>query len=140
MLQEVERAIDIFEQKTHKWATGLFLFDNTPSHQKRADDALSARKMPKRPSLTRMAPECIMAPFQMVPASRSITPKIIRQCLAGSKVWRKLSRNAISGQQLGLMLNVTASNASLGALIAVVAGFFSYSLTVLRKNHGLKST
>jgi hypothetical protein len=50
MLVEVERAIDIFEWKTHKWATGLFLFDSAPSHQKRAADALSARKMPKQPS------------------------------------------------------------------------------------------
>ncbi|KAJ7307025.1 hypothetical protein DFH08DRAFT_657161, partial [Mycena albidolilacea] len=50
MLVEVERAIDIFERKTHKWATGLILFDNAPSHQKRTADALSARKMPKQPS------------------------------------------------------------------------------------------
>ena len=28
-------------------ATGLFLFDNAPSHQKWAANALSARKMPK---------------------------------------------------------------------------------------------
>jgi hypothetical protein len=28
----------------------LFLFDNAPSHQKRADDALSARYLPKRPN------------------------------------------------------------------------------------------
>lgn len=33
-------------------ATGLFLFDNAPSHQKRAPDALSARKMPKGPHAT----------------------------------------------------------------------------------------
>jgi hypothetical protein len=51
MLEQVEKAIDIFERKTHKWVTGLFLFDNAPSHQKRAADALSARKMPKRPAL-----------------------------------------------------------------------------------------
>ncbi|KIJ32847.1 hypothetical protein M422DRAFT_95085, partial [Sphaerobolus stellatus SS14] len=30
--------------------TGLFLFDNAPSHQKQAPDALSARKMPKGPA------------------------------------------------------------------------------------------
>jgi hypothetical protein len=44
--------IDIFKGKTNGFATGLFLFDNTPSHQKRAPDALSARKMPKNPHPT----------------------------------------------------------------------------------------
>ncbi|KAF8059298.1 hypothetical protein FPV67DRAFT_1400947, partial [Lyophyllum atratum] len=47
LLRQVDKAIDIFEEKTNGFATGLFLFDNAPSHQKRADDALSARKMPK---------------------------------------------------------------------------------------------
>lgn len=47
---QVDRAIDIFKRKTNGFATGLFLFDNAPSHQKRAPDALSARKMPKRPN------------------------------------------------------------------------------------------
>jgi hypothetical protein len=49
-LAQVDQAIDIFDLKTSRFATGLFLFDNAPSHQKRADDALSARKMPKRPT------------------------------------------------------------------------------------------
>ena len=45
--RQVDHAIDIFEGKTNGYAQGLFLFDNAPSHQKRAPDALSARKMPK---------------------------------------------------------------------------------------------
>jgi hypothetical protein len=45
-LQQVDHAINIFEERTNGFAVGLFLFDNAPSHQKRADDALSARKMP----------------------------------------------------------------------------------------------
>jgi hypothetical protein len=49
-MQQVEKAIDIFESKTNGFATGLFLFDNAPSHQRRADDALSAQKMPKQPN------------------------------------------------------------------------------------------
>ena len=48
MLQ-VDKAIDIFEGKTKGQAIGLFLFDNAPSHQRRAPHALSARKMPKYP-------------------------------------------------------------------------------------------
>ena len=48
----MEYAIDIFESKTNDVATGLFLFDNSPSHQKRAADALSAYRMPKPYVLT----------------------------------------------------------------------------------------
>ncbi|THU79940.1 hypothetical protein K435DRAFT_810298 [Dendrothele bispora CBS 962.96] len=51
LLQETEKAIDIFENKTHGMMTGLFVFNNAPSHMKRAPDALSARKMPKGPKL-----------------------------------------------------------------------------------------
>lgn len=49
LLAQVEKSIDIFDRKTNGFATGLFMFDNAPSHQKRAADALSARQMPKRP-------------------------------------------------------------------------------------------
>ncbi|KAF8171707.1 hypothetical protein BJ912DRAFT_833259, partial [Pholiota molesta] len=52
LLMQVDNAIDIFEGKTNGFVTGLFLFDNAPSHQKRAPDALSARKMPKNPHAT----------------------------------------------------------------------------------------
>jgi hypothetical protein len=48
LLAQVDHAIDIFEDRTNGFAQGLFLFDNAPSHQKRAANALSARKMPKR--------------------------------------------------------------------------------------------
>jgi hypothetical protein len=41
----------MFEAKTNGQATGLFLFDNAPSHHKRADNALSARYMVKNPKL-----------------------------------------------------------------------------------------
>ena len=50
LLEQVEHTIDIFESKTHNFATGLFMFDNAPSHQRRAPDALSARNMPKFPN------------------------------------------------------------------------------------------
>ena len=40
---KVNKAIDIFEGKTNGFVTGLFLFDNALSHQKRAQDALSAK-------------------------------------------------------------------------------------------------
>ncbi|CAA7267960.1 unnamed protein product [Cyclocybe aegerita] len=52
LISQVDHAIDIFEGLTNGFATGLFLFDNAPSHQKWAMDALSARKMPKNPHAT----------------------------------------------------------------------------------------
>ncbi|KAL1745130.1 hypothetical protein HDZ31DRAFT_23660, partial [Schizophyllum fasciatum] len=52
LLAQVDNAIDIFEGRTKGFAQALFLFDNAPSHQKRASDALSARKMPKGPHAT----------------------------------------------------------------------------------------
>jgi hypothetical protein len=51
LLEQVERAIDIFDSKCNGTMTGLFMFDNAPSHQKRNPDALSARKMIKNPKL-----------------------------------------------------------------------------------------
>lgn len=38
--QQVDHAIDIFEGKSKGLAQGLILFDNAPSHQKQAADAL----------------------------------------------------------------------------------------------------
>ena len=49
LLKQVNNAIDIFEGLTKGWAQGLFLFDNAPSHQKCAPDAISARHMVKGP-------------------------------------------------------------------------------------------
>ena len=50
LIKQVLHVIDIFETKTNGFVTGLFLFDNVPSHQKQAPDALSAQKMPKFPN------------------------------------------------------------------------------------------
>ena len=50
LIAQVDRAIDIFEDKTNRLAQGLFVFDNAPSHQKRAADAISAKKMVKSAS------------------------------------------------------------------------------------------
>lgn len=47
LIAQVNRAIDIFESKANGLALGLFLFDNAPSHMKRAGDAISATRMVK---------------------------------------------------------------------------------------------
>ena len=43
-MAQVARTIDIFE-RVHPSATGLFLFDNAPSHRKIHDNALNADRM-----------------------------------------------------------------------------------------------
>jgi hypothetical protein len=47
LLAQVDHAIDIFEGLSKGNFKAIFLFDNAPSHQKRALDAISARKMVK---------------------------------------------------------------------------------------------
>jgi hypothetical protein len=47
LLAQVDHAIDIFEGCMNGHVQVLFLFDNTPSHQKRAKNALSTRQMVK---------------------------------------------------------------------------------------------
>jgi len=34
LIKQVDKVIDIFESHTKGFATGLFIFDNAPSHQK----------------------------------------------------------------------------------------------------------
>ncbi|KIP02071.1 hypothetical protein PHLGIDRAFT_79674 [Phlebiopsis gigantea 11061_1 CR5-6] len=52
LLHQVEKAIDIFKEKTNRFINGLWLFDNAPSHQKHAPNALLARYMRKSPLAT----------------------------------------------------------------------------------------
>jgi hypothetical protein len=47
LLAQVDHTINIFEGLTNGCVQGLFLFDNVPSHQKHADNALSAHLMVK---------------------------------------------------------------------------------------------
>ena len=47
LIAQVDRVMHIFKAKTNSLAQGLFMFNNAPSHLKRADDAISSRKMVK---------------------------------------------------------------------------------------------
>jgi len=49
LCNQIETAIELFEDNFPGNAIAAFGFDNAPSHQKRAADALSARYMPKFP-------------------------------------------------------------------------------------------
>jgi hypothetical protein len=63
LLAQVNHAIDIFDGLTGGYAQGLFLFDNAPSHQKWADDALSARLMVKGASLFLFVDPLVLFPL-----------------------------------------------------------------------------
>ena len=66
LLRQVKIAIEIFE-KRFPHARAVFAFDNATSHQKRAEDALSARHMPKLPGswTGKNAPKSRMRPGQL---------------------------------------------------------------------------
>ena len=49
LCSQTEQAIELFEDNFQGTAIAAFGFDNATGHQKRADDALSARYMPKFP-------------------------------------------------------------------------------------------
>jgi len=49
LLAQTEKAIELFEDNFPGNAVAAFAFDNATTHQKRAPDALSARKVPKFP-------------------------------------------------------------------------------------------
>jgi len=46
-MEQVERAIGIFEAKTNGLAQGLYMFDNAPGYMKCVLDAITARGMVK---------------------------------------------------------------------------------------------
>ncbi|KZV67560.1 hypothetical protein PENSPDRAFT_611238 [Peniophora sp. CONT] len=50
LIRQVDHAIDVFELRTKGRVQALFMFDNAPSHMKRAPDALSARYLVKKPT------------------------------------------------------------------------------------------
>jgi hypothetical protein len=63
LLAQVDNAIDIFEGCTNGYAQALFLFDNAPSHQKRAGNAISARLMVKGASFSSFSESLFLFPL-----------------------------------------------------------------------------
>ena len=82
LLAQVDNTITIFEGLTRGYAQGLFLFDNAPSHQKHADDAISARKMVKGVHLIISRVPC-PHPLQHQRRVGHITP-VDRACVAAN--------------------------------------------------------
>src|SRR5882724_7460213 len=49
LCSQTEKAIELFEDNFSSTAVAAFVFDNSPAHQKHANNALSAYHMPKIP-------------------------------------------------------------------------------------------
>ena len=151
LLAQVDHAIDIFQGLTNGYAQALFLFDNAPSHQKRADDAISAQRMVKGAHLRR---SCISCSHQVFPQRRRKIGRIIMAdhacvaahylpenyshftfqnltppCPVGSKAWSKSFVNAGCGQKRGCQLSAQSSSAHPTALIAAAGAHSSFNLT-----------
>jgi hypothetical protein len=159
LLAQVENAIDVFEGITKGWAQGLFLFDNAPSHQKRADNAISARKMVKgvfilgsythglHPfqdrrrigRITQVVHTCAMAHCQVDNHSPFTSQRTIQQCQIGLKEWRSLSGNTGYGQSQGCLRSAQISSVPMVAQTAVAGVCFSLSLTSSLKSPSCKN-
>ncbi len=166
LLQQVDYAINIFEGKTKGMAQGLFLFDNAPSHQKRAANALSARKMPKsilQPlflfsltsawliialqipelagHLSRMHQGCAMAlTLKLESHSHCTSLMTTPPCQNGLKGWSKLYGSVVFGQRLVCLLSAQALNALMARLTAAANVSFSTSLTLFLRSHSFISS
>jgi hypothetical protein len=159
LLQQVNHTINIFEGLTKGWAQGLFLFDNAPSHQKCAGNALSARRMVKGVLLTfslvlmshsfqprRRAgysipavTACAMASFLTVTCSCYTLIKITHPCPAGLRAWKPSFVNGGCGQNGVSLLSALTFIAPLVALIAAAGGSFSHSRILRVKGHSCRS-
>ena len=71
---KVDKAIDIFEGLTNGWAQGLFVFDNAPSHQSDAPDAISAAGNMVKGALLTIHPPPPCCCRRCCPITRSFVP------------------------------------------------------------------
>ena len=156
LLAQVDRAMDIFEGLTGGYAQGLFLFDNVPSHQKCAENALSARKMvkgacffipqmryPHPPPqdqkmggrITAMAFACVTALYPPGKHNFSITQTTTNPCPVISRAWNKSFVNATCGQRGGCRLSAQISSAPpIVSIAAAAASFISNPTSYLRSH------
>ena len=137
------------------------MFDNASSHQKRADNALSAQRMikgawftyfllssshsfqPQRTagSTIQVANACAMACFQLVPCNFFTLQMITLPCPGGLRAWKSSFVSGDCGQNNGHWLhNAWSSTALLVILIAAADGFFSRSLTLRVRSCSFRSS
>ena len=126
LLWQVDHVIDIFEGNTGGWAQGLFMFDNASSHQKQADNSLSARRMVKgawftyfllssshsfQPQRTagstiQVANACAMVCFQLAPRNYFTSWMITLPCPGGLRAWKSSFVSGDCGQNNGHWLHI----------------------------------
>ena len=139
------------------------MFDNAPSHQKRAPDAISARKMvkskffyfgnhacveslttPQTRSLvgrtTRVVHPCAMASSRRrVSHNHFIFLSITPPCPGGSRAWNKSSGSAVSGRSVAFPVSALVSDAQMDRWIAAATGSCSTNPTSRFRSPNLKS-
>jgi hypothetical protein len=154
--------IGIFEGLTNGYAQGLFLFNNAPSHQNCAPNALSACLMVKGAScfilLIRyaysprpLAPKkgghmataacaCVTVPSPMDDHSLFFTSQnTTLPCQAGSRVWKLLFMNMGCGQKQACVLSARISSAPPTTWIAAAGASYTSSPISLVRSPSLKS-
>jgi hypothetical protein len=156
LIVQVNRVVNVFEGLAKGTAQGLFLFNNAPSHQKRALDAISAWKMPKcvlpfcfplsgllTPFCTQiqkqagrpapMGHTCAMENSQLAKASCFISSLTTRS-LAHSRGWKSSFVSTDCGQCGALQHSATTFTAPQTKLTATAGGYSFPSLISLTKS------
>ena len=170
LLAQVNHAIDIFNGLTNGGhdAQALFIFDNAPSHQKRANDAISAQRMVKgalfSPSLNLSSfshshdlipgdqnqrrdgsinlvdHACVAVDYLPVNPSHFTFPMITPGCQAGSRACGSYSSNVGCGQKRGYLLSAKISSAPLVARTAAAGASSFFNLTSQSNVHSSRSS
>ena len=145
LLEQIEKSIDIFKSKTNGFATGLFFFDNAPSHQHHAGDGLSAQKMQKQPKNSwthqKEGPKMCNGTYGVSNTSWYFYFLDDHPTMLGwFKEWKTLFSSRVCGQKMGSMHSVKVSSVYLAMWSVAVGICYSHSQTSLLKNPSFKNT
>ncbi|KAH8993203.1 hypothetical protein EDB92DRAFT_1796554 [Lactarius akahatsu] len=148
LLEQVEGAIDIFEGKTRDYARGyvqgLFPFDNAPSHQKQAPNALFARNIAKN-SRVHWTPfkDGLRMHHVVHPQTKELQSFYFPDDHPTMPGWFKgmeqIIQSMVFGQRLVCMLSAHTSNALKDRQTAAAAASSLISLTLFLRSHSFKS-
>ena len=155
LLAQVNHMINIFNGLTNGDAQALFIFDNAPSHQKQANDAISAQQMVKGVHLFSFSfshshsssgpinPEdhtCIAVGYLLANANHFTFLMITPSCPAGSRACSKFFSNVGCGQKQAYLYSAHISSAPLAAWAAAASVSFFFNLTLQINVHSSRSS
>ena len=160
LIAQVDCTINIFNGLTDGHAQALFLFDNAPSHQKHADDVISARRMVKGAQfvfshvfcshslqhqkrtghINQVVHACMMVNYPLENLSHFIFPMTTPPWPAGSRAWKKAFVNMGCGQKQAQDCMLSArQSAPLAAQTAAADGSSSFNQISLVSAHSSRS-